>query len=43
VLGTITAGGEPLLPAVPEGFADLINTMAAQNLARAWSIEATGQ
>jgi cytosine/adenosine deaminase-related metal-dependent hydrolase len=41
VLGTITAGGQPLLPAVPEGFADLMNTMAAQNLARAWSIEVT--
>jgi hypothetical protein len=42
VLGAITAGGKPLLPEVPEGFADLINTMAAQNLARAWSIEVTG-
>jgi 5-methylthioadenosine/S-adenosylhomocysteine deaminase len=39
VLGCVTAGGKPLLPPVPEGFADLINTMAAQNLARAWSIE----
>jgi hypothetical protein len=39
VLGAVTAGGQPLLPPVPEGFADLINTMAAQNLARAWSIE----
>ncbi len=43
VLGTITAGGQPLLPEVPEGFADLINTIAAQNLARAWSIEVTGE
>jgi 5-methylthioadenosine/S-adenosylhomocysteine deaminase len=39
VLGAITAGGAPLLPAAPAGFADLINTMAAQNLARAWGIE----
>jgi 5-methylthioadenosine/S-adenosylhomocysteine deaminase len=39
VLGAVTAGGQPLLPPVPEGFADLINAMAAQNLARAWSIE----
>jgi cytosine/adenosine deaminase-related metal-dependent hydrolase len=40
VLGAITASGQPLLPAAPEGFADLLNTMAAQNLARAWAIEA---
>jgi cytosine/adenosine deaminase-related metal-dependent hydrolase len=39
VLGAITAGGQPLLAPTPEGFADLINTMAAQNLARAWGIE----
>jgi cytosine/adenosine deaminase-related metal-dependent hydrolase len=39
VLGAITAGGRPLLAEVPEGFADLINTMASQNVARAWSIE----
>ena len=39
VLGRIRADGQPLLPEVPDGFADLINTMAAQNLARAWSIE----
>jgi hypothetical protein len=39
VLGTITAGGAPLLPPAPEGFADLLNTMAIQNLARAWAIE----
>ncbi len=39
VLGAVTAGGRPLLAPVPDGFADLINTMAAQNLARAWSIE----
>jgi cytosine/adenosine deaminase-related metal-dependent hydrolase len=42
VLGAITEGGQPLLPPVPDGFADLINTMAAQNLARAWSIEVRG-
>ncbi len=28
-----------LLPPAPEGFADLINTVAAQHLARAWTIE----
>jgi cytosine/adenosine deaminase-related metal-dependent hydrolase len=39
VLGAIRAGGEPLLPELPDGFADLINTMAAQNLARAWAID----
>jgi len=39
VLGAITAGEAPLLPPAPEGFADLVNTMAAQHLARAWSIE----
>jgi cytosine/adenosine deaminase-related metal-dependent hydrolase len=39
VLGAVTAGGQPLLAPTPEGFADLINTMAAQNLARAWGIE----
>jgi hypothetical protein len=41
VLGAITAGGQPLLPPAPEGFADLINTIAAQHLARAWGIEVT--
>jgi 5-methylthioadenosine/S-adenosylhomocysteine deaminase len=39
VLGAITAGGQPLLPALPEGFADAINAAAAQNLARAWAID----
>ncbi len=39
VLGAITAGGAPLLPPAPEGFADLVNTAAASNLARAWGIE----
>jgi hypothetical protein len=39
VLGAITAGGAPLLPPAPEGFADLVNAAAAGNLARAWSIE----
>jgi len=39
VLGAVRAGGEPLLPELPDGFADLINTMAAQNLARAWTID----
>jgi cytosine/adenosine deaminase-related metal-dependent hydrolase len=39
VLGAITAGGVPLLPAAPEGFADMLGTMAAQNVARAWAIE----
>jgi cytosine/adenosine deaminase-related metal-dependent hydrolase len=41
VLGAVKAGGGELLPAVPDGFIDLINTAAAQNLARAWSIEPT--
>jgi cytosine/adenosine deaminase-related metal-dependent hydrolase len=39
VLGAITARGQPLLAPVPDGFADIINTMAAQHLARAWAIE----
>jgi cytosine/adenosine deaminase-related metal-dependent hydrolase len=39
VLGAVTAGGRPLLPAAPEGFADLINSVAAGHLARAWGIE----
>jgi cytosine/adenosine deaminase-related metal-dependent hydrolase len=42
VLGAITSGGRALLPAVPEGFADLINSVAAQNLARAWTIDVAG-
>ena len=42
VLGAITAGGAPLLPPAPEGFADLVNTAAAGNLARAWGIEVAG-
>jgi 5-methylthioadenosine/S-adenosylhomocysteine deaminase len=43
VLGRVRAGDQPLLPPAPDGFADLINTMAAQNLARAWSIEVTNE
>ena len=39
VLGTITAGGAPLLAPTPDDFADLINAMAAQNLAGAWAID----
>ncbi len=39
VLGAITDGEQPLLPAAPAGFADLLNTMAAQHLARAWAID----
>jgi len=39
VLGAITAGGEPLLPPAPDGFADMINAAAAANLARAWAID----
>jgi cytosine/adenosine deaminase-related metal-dependent hydrolase len=42
VLGAVTAGDAPLLPTAPEGFADIINTVAAQNLARAWSIDVAG-
>ena len=42
VLGAVTAGELPLLPPAPEGFTDLINTMAAQHLARAWDIEVAG-
>jgi cytosine/adenosine deaminase-related metal-dependent hydrolase len=38
VLGTVRAGGE-LLPPAPEGFADMLNSFAARNLARAWAIE----
>jgi cytosine/adenosine deaminase-related metal-dependent hydrolase len=39
VLGLITTAGQPLLPPAPEGFADVMNTVAAQHLARAWAIE----
>jgi cytosine/adenosine deaminase-related metal-dependent hydrolase len=39
VLGAITAAGAPLLPPAPDGFADLMSSMAAQNLSRAWAIE----
>jgi 5-methylthioadenosine/S-adenosylhomocysteine deaminase len=39
VLGAVTQAGQPLLPEAPEGFADAINTVAAQHLARAWAIE----
>ncbi len=42
VLGALTDGGGPLLGEVPDSFADMINTMAAQNLARAWSMEPEG-
>ena len=42
VLGIVTGGGQPLLPDLPDGFADFINAMAAQNLARAWAIEVEG-
>ena len=42
VLGAVTAGGTPLLPPAPEGFADLLSTMAAQNIAGAWAIEPAG-
>lgn len=38
VLGSVAADGQPLLPEAPAGFADFINTAAAQNLARAWAI-----
>jgi cytosine/adenosine deaminase-related metal-dependent hydrolase len=41
VLDAITAGGQPLLPPAPEGFVDLVNTIAARHLARAWAIEVT--
>jgi hypothetical protein len=30
-----------LLPPAPEGFADMINAVAAENLARAWLMEPT--
>ncbi len=39
VLGAATSSGRPLLPPVPDGFGDFINTAAAQNLARAWTID----
>jgi cytosine/adenosine deaminase-related metal-dependent hydrolase len=34
----ISDQGLELLPPAPEGFADAINTLAAQNLARAWTL-----
>jgi 5-methylthioadenosine/S-adenosylhomocysteine deaminase len=39
VLKRISDQGLELLPPAPDGFADVINTMAAQNLARAWTLE----
>jgi cytosine/adenosine deaminase-related metal-dependent hydrolase len=42
VLATITDEGRPLLGEVPDGFAELVNTMATQNLARAWTLEVGG-
>lgn len=42
VLAAITADGAPLLPPAPEGFADVLAEMAAQNIARAWTIDAGG-
>jgi cytosine/adenosine deaminase-related metal-dependent hydrolase len=39
VLGKITAGGAALLPPAPDGFADMLADMAAQNIARAWTLE----
>jgi cytosine/adenosine deaminase-related metal-dependent hydrolase len=39
VLGAVKAGGGELLPPAPDGFADVLKTAAAQNLARAWAIE----
>ncbi len=42
VLGAVTAGGAPLLPPAPEGFADMLGAMAAQNLARAWTVDVAG-
>jgi cytosine/adenosine deaminase-related metal-dependent hydrolase len=38
VLGAVRAGGGELLPPALEGFVDMIDTAAAQNLARAWSL-----
>jgi cytosine/adenosine deaminase-related metal-dependent hydrolase len=35
----ISDQGLELLPPAPDGFADAINTLAAQNLARAWTLE----
>jgi cytosine/adenosine deaminase-related metal-dependent hydrolase len=43
VLGAITAGGQPLLPDAPEGFTEVINTLAAQHVARAWALEVETQ
>ncbi len=39
VLGALAAGEQPFPPPAPEGFADLINSLAVQHVARAWSIE----
>lgn len=39
VLGQLTAAGRPLLGETPPDFADALNSLAAQNLARAWTIE----
>jgi cytosine/adenosine deaminase-related metal-dependent hydrolase len=43
VLGAIRDAGAELLPPAPEGFADIINTLAAANLAAAWAIAPPGQ
>ncbi|HWX74322.1 MAG TPA: amidohydrolase family protein [Solirubrobacteraceae bacterium] len=39
VLSAVRAGGGELLPPAPEGFQDMLETLAAQNLARAWSLD----
>jgi hypothetical protein len=41
VLGAVASAGN-LLPPAPEGFADMLNTFAVRNLARAWAIEPAG-
>lgn len=39
IVSTVRADGQPLLPELPEGFEEMLNTQARANLARAWEIE----
>jgi cytosine/adenosine deaminase-related metal-dependent hydrolase len=39
IVSTVRADGQPLLPELPEGFDEMLNTQAKANLARAWEIE----
>ena len=42
VLGGLAAADQPVLGKAPPDFADALNAMAAQNLARAWTTPVAG-